>query len=309
MNVFSTFLNLLPIGFMQGFIYALIAIAVMIPFRILSFSDMTGEGTLAFGACVTAKCLILGMQPVSALLVGAMAGFLGGSFTAYIHEKVKINTLLCGILVLSMLYSVDIRVMGQPNTALFNFPSIFAHLPGDDRSLTMRIVLLAAIDCVLVAVIFWFLGTQHGMAMRALGSSLPMAKAQGINVKVYTLVGLGLANLIAALGGGLLAQNQGFADVNMGFGTLINGLASLLLGEAIIGTRSILRQVIAPVLGSVVYFQLISLVLAFGFQPSDLKMITALFVLVTLVILVQRKAAKTVPKARGQGNATVAKAG
>ncbi len=307
MTVFNTFVNLLPIGFMQGFIYALIAIAVMIPFRILNFADMTGEGTLAFGACVTAKCLLVGMQPVTALLVGAMAGFIGGSLTAYIHEKVKINTLLCGILVLSMLYSTDIRVMGQPNTALFQFPSIFAYLPGDDSSLTMRIVLLAAIDVVLVGVIYWALGTQHGMAMRAMGSSLPMAKAQGINVKVYTLVGLGLANLIAALGGGLLAQNQGFADVNMGFGTLINGLASLLLGEAIIGNRTILRQVIAPVIGSVVYFQLISGVLAFGFQPSDLKMITALFVLVTLVILAKRKSKKVGPKPLA-GTAAAAKA-
>ena len=290
MTIFSTFLNLLPVGFMQGFIYALIAIAVMIPFRLLNFADMTAEGTLAFGACVTAKCLVVGMAPVLALFVGALAGFLGGSLTAYIHEKVKINTLLCGILVLSILYSIDIRVMGQPNTALFNFPNIFAYLPGDDSSLTMRIVLLAIIDCMLVGLIVWFLDTQHGMAMRAIGSSLPMAKAQGINVKVYTVVGLGLANLIAALGGGLLAQNQGFADVNMGFGTLINGLASLLLGEAVIGNRTMLRQVTAPVLGSVVYFQLISLVLAFGFRPSDLKMITALFVLVTLLVLARRKA-------------------
>ncbi len=303
MNVFSTFVNLLPMGFMQGFIYALIAIAVMIPFRILSFADMTGEGTLAFGACVTAKCLVMGLEPVSALLIGAMAGFLGGSLTAYIHDKVKINSLLCGILVLSMLYSIDIRVMGQPNTALFNFPNVFAFLPGDGSSLTNRIILLAAIDAVLVAGIIWLLGTQHGMAMRAMGSSLAMAKAQGINVKVYILVGLGLANLIAALGGGLLAQNQGFADVNMGFGTLINGLASLLLGEAMVGNRTMRRQVIAPVLGSVVYFQLISLVLAFGFQPSDLKMITALFVLVTLLILVKRKSTKAGGKALSQPTA------
>ncbi|GAA0500679.1 ABC transporter permease [Pigmentiphaga sp. NML080357] len=297
MNFLSTFLNLVPMGMMQGLIYALIAIAVMIPFRILSFADMTGEGTLAFGACVTAKCLVIGLEPVSALLIGALAGFLGGSATAYIHEKVKINTLLCGILVLSMLYSIDIRVMGQPNTALFNFPNLFAYLPGDDGSLTNRIVFLAAVDVVLIGLIFWFLGTQHGMAMRALGSSQAMARAQGINVKAYTLVGLGLANLIAALGGGLLAQNQGFADVNMGFGTLINGLASLLLGEAIIGNRTIFRQVAAPVLGSVVYFQLISLVLAFGFQPSDLKMVTALFVLVTLISLVRRKPGRSPSRA------------
>ena len=289
MTIFSTFLNLVPMGLMQGLVYALIAIAVMIPFRILSFADMTGEGTLAFGACVSAKCLILGIGPVSSLLIGALAGFLGGALTATIHEKVKINTLLCGILVLSMLYSVDIRVMGQPNTALFSMPNLFDYLPGEDGSLTNRIVLLAAVDVMLIGAIFWFLGTQHGMAIRAMGSSQAMARAQGINVKVYTLVGLGLANLIAALGGGLLAQNQGFADVNMGFGTLINGLASLLVGEAIIGNRTILRQVAAPVIGSVVYFQLISLVLAFGFQPSDLKMVTALFVLVTLFSLARRK--------------------
>jgi putative ABC transport system permease protein len=292
MNLFSTFVNLLPMGFMQGLIYALIAIAVMIPFRILNFADMTGEGTLAFGACVTAKCLVLGLEPTSALLIGALAGFLGGCCTAYIHEKVKINTLLCGILVLSMLYSIDIRVMGQPNTALFTLPNVFAYLPGDTDSMGVRIAMLAAIDVALIAAIIWFLGTQRGMAMRAMGASQAMAKAQGINVKAYTIVGLGMANLIAALGGGLLAQNQGFADVNMGFGTLINGLASLLLGEAIIGNRTIWRQITAPVLGSVVYFQLISAVLAFGFQPSDLKMVTALFVLATLLVLANKRKAK-----------------
>jgi putative ABC transport system permease protein len=296
MTILSTFLNLVPMGLMQGLIYALIAVAVMIPFRILNFADMTGEGTLAFGACVSAKCLILGMEPVSALMIGALAGFTGGALTAVIHEKVKINSLLCGILVLSMLYSIDIRVMGQPNIALFSVTSLFDYLPGTEGGLPHRIGLLAAVDVLLVAIIIWFLGTQHGMAIRAIGSSPAMARAQGINVKVYTLVGLGLANLIAALGGGLLAQNQGFADVNMGFGTLINGLASLLVGEAILGHRTLLRQVAAPVIGSLVYFQLISLVLACGFQPSDLKMVTAVFVLVTLFLLARRKQARGTPR-------------
>ena len=290
-DLFSTFVSLLPMGFMQGLVYALIATAVMIPFRILNFADMTGEGTLAFGACVTAKCLVMGLEPTLALMIGAFCGALGGCCTALIHEKAKVNTLLCGILVLSMLYSVDIRVMGQPNTALFTLPNVFDYLPWKD-SIGIRIALLAAIDLGLLALIIWFLGTERGMAMRAMGASQAMARAQGINVQVYTLAGLGMANLIAALGGGLLAQNQGFADVNMGFGTLINGLASLLLGEAIVGTRSIWRQVTAPVLGSVVYFQLISLVLAFGFKPSDLKMVTALFVLGTLLMLANKRKAK-----------------
>lgn len=287
MDFFDTFLNLVPMGFTQGLIFAMVALAVMIPFRILNFPDMTSEGTLAFGGCVTAKGLILGLEPTMALAFGVMAGFLGGTLTAFIHEKIKLNSLLCGILVLSMLYSIDIRVMGQPNTALFSYPNFFSYLPND--TLINRILLLAAVNVILIGVLVWFLGTQHGMAMRALGSSHAMARAQGVSVKVYVLVGLGLANCIAGLGGGLLAQNQGFADVNMGFGALVNGLASLLLGEALIGNRTILRQVAAPVLGSIVYFQLISVALALGFQPSDLKMVTAFFVIATFVVLASRK--------------------
>ena len=289
MNLLSGFIGLVPVGMMQGLTYALIAIAIMIPFRILNFSDMTGEGAFPFGACVCAKLLMLGLNPVLALTGGALAGFLAGVLTGYIHEKAKINTLLCGILVLSMLYSVNIRVMGMPNAALFSFPSIFSWLPDDNGGYLPRILMLAAINVIVGAGVLWFLGTQHGLAMRAIGSSPSMAKAQGINVKVYTLVGLGLANLFAALGGAMLAQNQGFADVNMGFGVLVNGLAALLLGEAVLGNRTMLRQVIAPIIGSIIYFQLISAVLAIGFQPSDLKLVTAVFVLLTLLSTAARK--------------------
>ncbi|QGZ66176.1 ABC transporter permease [Paraburkholderia acidisoli] len=289
MNLITGFIGLVPVGMMQGLTYALIAVAIMIPFRILNFSDMTGEGAFPFGACVCAKLLMVGFNPVMALLGGALAGFVAGLLTGYIHEKAKINTLLCGILVLSMLYSVNIRVMGQPNSALFAYSSVFSWLPDAGGGYTPRILMLAVIDLVIGAGVLWFLGTQHGLAMRAIGSSPSMAKAQGINVKVYTLVGLGLANLFAALGGAMLAQNQGFADVNMGFGVLVNGLAALLLGEAVVGNRSMLRQVVAPIIGSIIYFQLISIVLAIGFQPSDLKLVTALFVLGTLLSMAARK--------------------
>jgi putative ABC transport system permease protein len=289
MNLISGLVDLFPVGMMQGLTYALIALAIMIPFRIVNFADMTAEGSFPFGACVCAKLMMMGCGPVIGLLGGTLAGFLAGLLTGYIHEKAKINTLLCGILVLSMLYSVNIRVMGQPNSALFSYESVFSWLPAAGGGYLPRILMLGAIDTALGAGVLWFLGTQYGLAMRAIGSSPSMAKAQGINVKVYTLVGLGLANLFAALGGALIAQNQGFADVNMGFGVLVNGLAALLLGEAIVGNRSMLRQVLAPILGSVVYFQLISIVLVLGFQPSDLKLVTSLFVLVTLLSMAARK--------------------
>lgn len=288
MDLISGFVGLFPVGMMQGLIYALIALAIMIPFRILNFSDMTAEGSFPFGACVGAKLLTIGLDPVVALLGGTLAGVIAGLMTAHIHAWAKIDTLLCGILVLSMLYSVNIRVMGQPNTALFAFASVFSWLPNTGGYLP-RILMLGGIVAAIGAAVLWFLGTQHGLAMRALGSSPSMAKAQGINVRVYTVIGLGLANLFAALGGALLAQSQGFADVNMGFGVLVNGLAALLLGEAIIGNRTMLRQLLAPITGSIVYFQLISVVLVIGFQPSDLKLVTALFVLGTLLSMAQRK--------------------
>ncbi len=287
MDVIHSFISLIPIGLTQGLIFAMVAMAIMIPFRILSLPDISAEGTFGFGGCVTAQCLVLGFEPVLAVCAGALAGFLGGLATALIHVKVKLDSLLCGVLLISILYTLDIRVMGHPNTALFNYPNLFAYLPVD--STLNRILLLIAVNVVLVCAILWFLNTQHGLAMRAIGSSQAMARAQGIHVTIYILAGFGLANCIAALGGGFQAQNQGFADVNMGLGALVNGLAAVLLGEALVGNRTLKRLLVSPVVGSVVYFQLVSAALALGFQPADLKLVTALFVVATFLIMRRKK--------------------
>jgi len=281
----ESFVALIPVTLVQSLLYAFVALAIMLPFRVLNFPDLTSEGTFPLGAAVCAACMVAGSGPVLSLAAAAACGFLAGCATGWIHERIKVNTLLCGIIVLTMLYSVNLRVMGQPNIPLFNFPNVFGLALGERKGESLwQAVLLAVAVAAVCLVVLWFLRTRIGAAMRAVGSSIPMARAQGVNVAAYTIAGLGLANALAALAGGLLAQNQGFADVNLGFGVLINGLAALILGETLVGTRTLTRQVLAPVVGALVYYQVISAALAAGLRPSDLKFITGIFVLATLAI-------------------------
>ena len=179
-----------------------------------------------------------------------LAGMLAGLATATIHLTLKLNTLLCGILVLTMLFSIDIRIMGKPNIALFAYSTLFDNLLGTMTNLlSARIVLVGALLAIVTFVLGWFLRTEIGMALRAVGASQSMARAQGLSVARYTLLGLGLAGALCALAGALLAQNQAFADVGMGFGVLVNGLASVIVGEQLIGRATLGRQLVAPVIG------------------------------------------------------------
>lgn len=285
MDALSSFWALAPVTLVQSLLYAFVALAIMLPFRVLNFPDLTSEGSFPLGAAVAAAVVVAGGNAFFALAVAGLAGFFAGCATGWIHERIKVNTLLCGIIVLTMLYSVNLRVMGQPNVPLFNFESAFSLTLGAKKNESLwQAFALALAVLALCGATFWFLRTRIGTAMRAVGASVPMARAQGVNVALYTIVGLGLANALAAIAGGLLAQNQGFADVNLGFGVLINGLAAVILGETLIGTRTVWRQVLAPVIGALVYYQVISAALAVGMRPSDLKFITGLFVLLTLAI-------------------------
>jgi putative ABC transport system permease protein len=281
----DSFVALVPVTLVQSLLYAFVALAIWLPFRVLNFPDLTSEGTFPLGAAVCAACMVTGWNPFVALLAAAAAGFIAGCATGWIHERIKVNTLLCGIIVLTMLYSVNLRIMGQPNVPLFNFANVFGVVLGDRKGDSFwQALMLGVAVAGMGGVLWWFLRTRIGTAMRAVGSSIPMARAQGVNVAAYTIIGLGLANALAALAGGVLAQNQGFADVNLGFGVLINGLAALILGETLVGTRTLVRQVLAPVVGAIVYYQVISAALAAGLRPSDLKLITGIFVLITLAI-------------------------
>ncbi len=290
MDFLNSYIGLIPVTMAQSLIYAFVATGIMLPFRILSFPDLTSEGAFPLGGCVCGVLLSIGVDPLLAMTVAAMAGFAAGCTTAFVHLRFGINTLLAGILVMTMLYSINLRIMGRSNIALFNYENIFSNIHPDlNFDYTMKIPFLAALIGIVVLGFFWFFKTEKGVGVRAVGANPEMAEAQGINIWTATIGGVGIASALSAFGGALLVQSQGFADVNMGFGILINGLAALIIGEAIIGRNSVLRQLLAPVVGAMVYYQLVSFCLALGLPPSDLKLATGAFVLIMLALPTLKK--------------------
>jgi len=283
MSFLQIWFNLMPITLVQGLLYALVAVGVMIPFRVLNLPDLSSEGVLPLGGCVAAALLVAGLHPLAATAAAVACGFAAGALTATIHLKFKVHSLLAGILTITMLWSVNLRVLGKPNTSVFGLPSLYDWVhPAIIASLPLQMAFFAAVLLGLLALLYWGLHTEVGLGLRGVGANSQLAPALGINVVTYTFAGLGLANGFTALAGALLVQNQGYADVGMGFGMLVNGLASVIIGEALTGRRTLLAQLGAPVIGAIVYYQLSSLALALGLAPSDLKMATALFVLVTI---------------------------
>ena len=281
----SIFMNLVPITLLQGVIYGFLALGIMIPFRMLSFPDLTAEGSFPLGGAVAAASIAAGWDPVSATLFALIAGCIAGSATALIHLTLKLNTLLCGIIVLTMLFSINIRIMGKPNQAIFAFDNIFdVLLGGSSRDLTIQIALVSAMVLATAGLLLLFLKTEAGMAMRAVGANQLMARAQGISIWKQTILGISMAGGLCAVAGALMTQNQSFADVNMGFGVLINGLAAVIVGETLIGRNTLTRQLLAPIVGAIIYYQAISVALALGLNPSDLKLLTGLFVLAMLAL-------------------------
>lgn len=284
-DLLSTYANLVPITLLQGVIYGFLALGIMIPFRMLSFPDLTAEGSFPLGGAVAAASIATGWDPISATLFALFAGCLAGCTTALIHLTLRLNTLLCGIIVLTMLFSINIRIMGKPNQAIFAFDNIFdVLLGGASRDLTMQIGLVAAMVLVTALLLMLFLKTEAGMAMRAVGANQLMARAQGISIWKQTTLGIAIAGGLCAVAGALMTQNQSFADVNMGFGVLINGLAAVIVGETLIGRSTLARQLLAPIVGAIVYYQAISVALALGLPPSDLRLVTGLFVLAMLAL-------------------------
>lgn len=281
----AAYYYLVPTTLMQGVIYGFVALGVMVPFRMLSFPDLTAEGSFPLGGAVAAASIAAGWDPITATLLALLAGFLAGCSTALIHLALRLNTLLCGIIVLTMLFSVNIRILGKPNQPLFAFDNMFDIVLGSQaRALNSQIMLVAAFVLLVASLIYLFLKTEFGMAMRAVGANQLMARAQGISIWKHTILGIGMAGALCATGGAVMAQNQSFADVNMGFGVLLNGLAALIVGETLTGKSTLIRQLLAPIIGAVVYYQVISLALALGLEPSDLKFLTGAFVLVMLAI-------------------------
>lgn len=270
----------------QGLLWSLLAIGVFITFRVLDVADLTIEGTFPMGAAISAVLLSEGMNPFAAILLAGVGGMVAGAVTGWIHTKLHIPALLAGILTMIALYSVNLHIMGKANVSLLGITTVYTVL---GELLHTDFVWTTAIVGLLVAIIaglflFWFFGTEIGAALRATGVNPQMIRAQGVNTDNMVVLGLLLSNGFVALSGALYSQSIGFADVGMGIGTIVIGLASVIIGEVLFGAQSFVRSMLAVVLGSIVYRIVIAVVLYLGMPPNDLKLFTAILVAIALAL-------------------------
>lgn len=263
-----------------GLIYGLVALGVYLTFRVINFPDLTVDGSFPLGAAIAASLIVNNVNALLATFIAFLGGMLAGYVTGYLHVRWKILGLLAGILTMTGLYSINLRIMGRPNISLLMQPTVFS------PSLNIFWI-LGGIVAIIVVLLIIFLNSDLGLAIRATGVNLKMSRAQGIRVNGMILLALGVSNGIVALAGALFAQSLGFADATLGPGTIIIGLASVIIGEVLFPTRRISLLVISCIMGSIVYRLTVAMALNagdIGLQASDLKLITALLVTVTMVL-------------------------
>lgn len=266
-----------------GLLYAIVTLGVYLTFRAINFPDLTVDGSYPLGAAVSAALIVNGVHPILATFGSVIAGALAGLVTGYLHVKWRILGLLAGILTMTALYSINLRIMGRPNIALLTEPTLFSYFSGSHSVL----ITIAIIVLLVVAILYWFLSSQYGLALRATGINPRVSPSYGISVGRATLAGLAVSNALVALTGALFAQAHGFADISMGANTLITGLASVIVGESLLHKHKILLVLISCVLGSILYRMAIALALntqIAGLQASDLNLITAILVVIAMLV-------------------------
>ena len=302
-----------------GLILSLLALGIFISFRIFEFPDITADGSITLGGSVAAVLLVAHVHPVLATAAAFGAGALAGATTGLINTRFGINRLLSGILVMTALYSVNLHVMGKSNVPLLSertlasiaeswgqavFGATAVYVAGWEvnvRDLSMLVFCLVIVAMV-GALLYWFFRTNLGTAMQAAGDNAQMIRALGVNVDTMVVLGLALSNGLIAASGALLTQYQGFADVQMGIGMVVWGLASIIIGEALVGVRKLGFIIVGAVMGSLLFRLLVAIALRAGLNPNDLKLITAVFVFGALVLpgLLRRlRGASQAPAAAG----------
>ncbi len=294
-------MNLIIGAFTIGLILSLLSLGMLISFRMIKFTDITVDGSITLGASLTAVLIMAGWSPWLATLAAFVAGMVAGSITGVLYTRFKIQQILAGILVMTALYSVNLRIMGRSNIPLLDTKTV-SEIPGNlllnltggaDKMLVFgwQVSLLdlsALISSVLICIaigwlLYRFLLTHFGTALRATGNNVQMVRAQGINNNKMIIFSLAFSNGLVALSGALLAQYQGFADVQMGIGMMVWGLASIIIGEALVGKSGIGITITGAILGTILFRLLIAIALRWGLNPNDLKLVTAIFVFAALV--------------------------
>ncbi|NYT36651.1 ABC transporter permease [Allopusillimonas soli] len=271
-----------------GLIFGLVALGVLISFRILRFPDLTVDGSFPLGGATAATLISAGMDPFTSTLVATLAGAIAGMITGWLHVRLKIMDLLASILMMIALYSINLRIMGRPNVPLITEPTVFTILQPEGLSdYIARPLILLALVIIVKLILDWYFSTQTGLAMRATGSNPRMARSQGVATGNRILAGMGISNALCALAGALFAQSQGGADISMGIGTIVIGLAAVIVGESIMPSRRLVITTLAVIVGAVLYRFFIALALNadfIGLKAQDLNLVTAVLVTIALVI-------------------------
>lgn len=276
-------LPILASSISQGLLWGIMAIGVYVTFRILNIADLSAEGTFPLGGAVAAALMTAGWPALLATVIAWLAGMLGGLAAGFLHTKMKIPGLFTGILMLTGLYSINLRILGRPNVTLLGQTTVMqrvAALVGDRLGAA---VLVGGIAITIVMALFvWFFQTEVGLAVRATGNNETMAAANAIQVDKMKMLGYMIGNGFIALAGALMAQNNGYADIGMGIGTIVIGLASIIVGEVLFGRKGFVISLIAITVGSIVYRLVIDAVLTVGVDPQDLKLLSAILLAIIL---------------------------
>lgn len=271
-------------GVLLGLIWGVMAIGVFISFRVLDFADLTAEGSVTLGGAVVTNLILSGMTPILATLISFLAGMLAGLATGVLHAKLRIPAILAGIITMTGLYTINLRVLGRASQAYTdNNLTIFNYL--DEIPVDYRKMIISLLIIVLVVLaVYWFFGTEIGTDIRATGMNPKMARAQGINTNVMIILGLMISNGLIALSGALQVQTMRNANMDIGKGIIIIGLGSIILGEVIFGKRSFKNWLISVVLGSIIYQMLVAVAINLGMDANDLKLIQAILIALILSI-------------------------
>lgn len=269
----------------QGLLWSILAMGVYLTYRILNVSDLTVEGSFPLGAAVASSMLVAGVPAWIATLAAFFAGWLAGLITGFLHAKFNIPALLAGIVTMTGLYSINLRVLGQANLTLLNSETLIDQVRAYGVDKTTAVLIVGSI-AVIIVILFLslFFNTEIGMAIRATGDNLAMAEANGINVETTKILGFMLANGLIALSGALLAQNNGYADVNMGIGAIVIGLASVIIGETFFSNLTLPTRLVTIVIGSIIYRLLILGALELNVNPQDLRLVSAILLAVALAL-------------------------
>ncbi len=262
-----------------GLIWGIMTIGVFITYRVLDYADLTVEGSITTGGAIAATMITLGYNPFLATFMATLGGCMAGIVTGLLHTQLKIPALLSGILSMIGLYSINIQIMGKATVSLLKVDTVYTVFENMGLSSRNSVIVFGLICVVaIIAFLYWFFGTELGSAIRATGDNEAMVRAQGINTNSMKILGLLVSNGMVALAGALIAQNQSFADVQMGIGSIVIGLASVIIGEVLFGKRNFLNHLISLILGAITYRVIIALVLEAGMDPLNLKLFTAVTV-------------------------------